>query len=265
MTSLRQYLRIWLASARYSMVRTMMFRFDFLMWSLVELFWMSVNVLLVQVIYKHTHEVAGWTEYQMLLLVGTSMLIQRLLMGFFWTNLFELGRNIRTGQLDFFIAQPGEPLFMVSTRKIDLDGLANVIPALAVIFYAMHRLGLHPGILGVGEYFLCVLCGLMINYGALLAIVSLTFWISSSQGVEGSYFTFFEFARLPREAFRGVYSMLFVYILPVVIVSNVPARALLGGLDWLHALWLFGSSVLWFSLSVFVFHRGLSRYTSASS
>jgi ABC-2 type transport system permease protein len=71
------YLRIWAASARYSIVRTMMFRGDFLLWSLVELFWMSTNVLTVSVIYDHTQSVAGWGKYEMLLLVGTSMLIQR--------------------------------------------------------------------------------------------------------------------------------------------------------------------------------------------
>src|SRR5690606_40365355 len=92
--SFLDYLRVWLACARYSVVRTMMFRFDFLMWSLVEFFWMSVNVLLVAIIYRHTDSIAGWSQYEMLLLIGTSMLMQRLLMGFFWTNLFEFGRNI---------------------------------------------------------------------------------------------------------------------------------------------------------------------------
>ena len=62
------YLRVWLACARYSIVRTMMFRFDFIMWALVEFFWMTVNVLLVSIIYRHTREIAGWTQYQMLLL-----------------------------------------------------------------------------------------------------------------------------------------------------------------------------------------------------
>jgi ABC-2 type transport system permease protein len=105
--TLLAYFRVWLACARYSVVRTMMFRFDFLMWALVELFWMGVNILLISVIYQHTEEIAGWTKYQMLLLVGTSMIVQRLLMGFFWSNLFELGRNIRSGHFDFFLAQPG--------------------------------------------------------------------------------------------------------------------------------------------------------------
>ena len=40
------YFKIWLAGARYSLVRTMMFRGDFFIWSLVELLWMGVNLLL---------------------------------------------------------------------------------------------------------------------------------------------------------------------------------------------------------------------------
>ena len=121
-----------------------MFRGDFLIWSLVELRWMTVNLLLVAVIYQHTSSIAGWSEYQMVLLVGTAMLIQRLLMGFFWSSLFELGRNIRNGNFDFFLAQPGHPLFMASTRKLDPDGLVNSFVAIAVVVYAARKLGLHP-------------------------------------------------------------------------------------------------------------------------
>ena len=55
----------------------------------------------------------------MMMLVGTSMLVQRLLMGFFWSSIFELGRNVRTGYFDFFLAQPGNVMFMATTRKLD--------------------------------------------------------------------------------------------------------------------------------------------------
>lgn len=259
------YLRVWLACARYSVVRTMMFRFDFIMWALVELFWMVVNVVLVSVIYQHTEEIAGWTKYEMLLLVGTSMIMQRLLMGFFWSNLFELGRNIRSGHFDFFLAQPGNPLFMVSTRKLDLDGLINVFIAVAVVVYSARQLHLHPHAIDIIGYLGLLLCGLFVQYGALLLIVSLTFWIVGSQGVEGSYFTLFEFSRLPREAFRGVSNIVFVWLLPVVVVSNVPARALSRGFDHHYIPWLLSITVLWVAAGAFVFQRGLRRYSSASS
>ncbi len=74
-----------------------------------------------------------------------------------------------------------------------------------------------------------------------------------------------EFSRLPREAFRGITSILFVWALPAVVVSNVPARVLIDGFDPLLALWLLAATAVWLSLGIFVFNRGLRRYASASS
>jgi ABC-2 type transport system permease protein len=259
------YLRVWLATARYSIIRTMMFRGDFFVWSLVELFWMGVNLMLVSVIYRHTDSIAGWNKYEMILLVGTSMLIQRFLMGFFWSSIYEMGRNVRTGNFDFFLAQPGNVMFMATTRKLDPDGLVNSLIAIAVVVYAVRQLGLHPGVVQIAVYFFLVLCGLAIHYSILVLSTSLVFWLTSAQGVEGGYFTLMEFSRLPREAFRGVTNMLFVWMLPVVVVSNAPARTLLHGFDWTWALWLFGLAAVWFGLAVWVFNRGIRRYASASS
>jgi ABC-2 type transport system permease protein len=259
------YARIWLSSARYSFVRMMMFRGDFFVWTLVELFWMSVNLLMVSVIYSHTDSVAGWSKYEMMLLVGTSMLIQRFLMGFFWSSIFEMGRNIRTGHFDFFLAQPGNVMFMATTRKLDPDSLLNSIVAMAVVGYSAQKLGLHPGVADVALYALLVLCGLVIHYSMLVLSISPAFWITSAQGIEGSYFTLSEFSRLPREAFHGIASVLFVWALPVVVVSNAPANTLIHGFDLRMIAWLLGITALWFGVTVFVFNRGLRRYSSASS
>jgi ABC-2 type transport system permease protein len=265
MDALSRYLRIWLASARYSLVRAMMFRGDLFIWALVELFWISVNVLMVAVVYSHTRSIAGWSEYEMLLLVGTSMLIQRFLMGFFWSGIFEMGRNVRSGAFDFVLAQPGDPLFMASTRKLELDGLLNSVVAGALVVYSVGKLGFHPGLADVVLYACMVACGVVIHYSALVLAMSLSFWITSSQGVEGSYFTLMEFSRLPREALSGVASLVFVWMLPVVIVSNAPARALLHGFQPSWAAGLCAATLLWFFLAVVVFRCGLRRYTSASS
>lgn len=262
------YLRIWFASARYSIIRTMMFRGDFIVWSLVELFWMTVNLLLISVIYRHTDSIAGWSEYEMMLLVGTSMLIQRFLMGFFWSSIFEMGRNVRSGHFDFFLAQPGNVMFMATTRKLDPDGLINSLVAAAVVIYAANQLGLQPGAGDIALYALMVFCGLVIHYSILVLSISMVFWLTSAHGVEGTYFTLTEFSRLPREAFKGIVTqVLFVWLLPVVVVSNAPARILLDRFahDWRWTLGPFLFAAVWFALAVFVFHRGLRRYASASS
>ncbi len=262
------YLRIWLASARYTVVRTMMFRGDFIVWALVELFWMTVNLLLISVIYRHTDSIAGWTKYEMMLLVGTSMLIQRFLMGFFWSSLFEMGRNVRSGYFDFFLAQPGNVMFMATTRKLDPDSLLNAVVAASVVVYSARQLGLDPSAGQIALYVGMLFCGLVIHYSILVLSISMVFWLTSAQGIEGTYFTLTEFSRLPREAFKSVVTqVLFVWLLPVVVISNAPARTLIDrfGHDWRWIAGPFVFAALWFALAVFVFHRGLRRYASASS
>ena len=265
MSAFSRYLRIWLASARYSLVRAMMFRGDLFIWALVELLWISVNVVMILVVYSHTSSVAGWSKYEMLLLAGTSMLIQRFLMGFFWSGIFEMGRNVRSGAFDFVLAQPGDPLFMASTRKLELDGLINSVVAAGLVVYSANKLGLHPGPADLALYASMLACGVVIHYSALVMSMSLSFWITSSQGVEGSYFTLMEFSRIPREAFKGFASAVFVWVLPVVVVSNAPARAVLHGFEPSWALGLCAATLAWFALAVAVFRCGLKRYTSASS
>ena len=262
---LTHYFRLWLTSARYSIMRTLMFRGDFFIWALVELFWMSVNLLMISVIYDHTKLVAGWSKYEMMLLVGTSMLIQRFLMGFFWSSIFEMGRNIRSGHFDFFLAQPGNVMFMATTRKIDPDSLINSVVAMAVVIYSARQLGLHPGAADLALYVLLVACGVVIHYSMLVLCITPAFWITSAQGIEGSYFTLSEFSRLPRQAFHGLANIAFVWVLPVVVVSNAPASTLLHGFDLKVVGWLLVITVVWFSLAVIFFHRGLRRYSSASS
>ena len=138
--------------------------------------------------------------------------------------------------------------------------------AAAVVIYAANQLGLNPGIADIALYLFMVICGIVIHYSILLLSISMVFWLTSAHGVEGTYFTLMEFSRLPREAFKSaVTRFLFVWALPVVVVSNTPARTLFSGFNAGLMLWLFVAAVAWFALAAFVFHRGLRRYASASS
>jgi len=97
-----------------------------------------------------------------------------------------MGRNVRTGYFDFYLAQPGNPLFMVSTRKLDPDGLANTFVAAAVIIYAATGLapsGHHRG----ASLPRADRLRLVVHYSLFLLTASTTFWIIKTEGIEGSY------------------------------------------------------------------------------
>lgn len=259
------YLRIWLASIRYSVVRTLMFRFDFFLWVLVDIAWMSVNLLLIEVLFQHTDAIAGWTKPEMQLLVGTSMLIMRMFIGLFFTNLFSVDRAVREGTFDFYLAQPGNPLFMVSTRKVDLDGVFNTLLAAGIVIYAVRQMEVSPSAGMIALYVFMVLCGLVIHYATVVILISFAFWIVRVQGLEGGYFSIFDLSRLPRRALGPIMDLVFVYIVPATIVSNFPAEVFRSGANLTNTVWLALVAAGWLAAAATFFHLGLRRYASASS
>lgn len=262
---LSRYFSVWFAQIRYSMVREMMFKVNFLIWLVTEMMWFSLQIIFVEVVYGHVEEVAGWSHYEMILLVGVNHWIQQLFQAFFMVNFFNLPELIRTGKLDFYLAQPMSPQFLVSTRLFEPGALINAALGLAIVGYAAFRLNLNITLSGVGLFALFSILGVMIHYSLLLTMVTLSFWIVRSQGLIYGYYNLFQISRLPRQAFKGSVRVIFTFALPMLLVANMPSEALLGRMDWrLLGLMIF-LALAFFMGTRELFNQGLRAYGSASS
>ena len=71
---------------------------------------------------------------------------------------------------------------------------------------------------------------------------------------------------MPDEAFQGLFKAIFTFAIPMLLVSNVPARVLTDKLDNINSiLLLLGMAVACFVVSELGWRASLRRYTSASS
>src|SRR5271154_5915517 len=168
MPPLARYARIWLAQIRYSTVREMMFKSNFILWIVVDLAWFAVLLSFIQFLFLQVRTVAGWNKWEMVLLVGTNQLVQQIFQTFLMINLTKLPELIRSGRLDFFLAQPAWVQFIVSTRGFEPGSVVNSLFALLVgaIAIAHLHLNLSGAVLLV---FPClVICGVLIHYSLLL-------------------------------------------------------------------------------------------------
>ncbi len=113
--------------------------------------------------------------------------------------------------------------------------------------------------------FLVALCvSLVVLYALLLAFSGLVFWSA------GFLFTWvfdglFQLARYPVGLYPGWTRFLLTWIIPVGIMTTIPAQALSGNLS---ITTLLGAVILALALltgATIIFQVGLRRYTSASS
>ena len=85
-------------------------------------------------------------------------------------------------------------------------------------------------------YFVALGFGVAIHYSIMLALAAVSFWIVRAQGLVYGYFNFLNIARYPDVIFPQLFRWVFGWVIPVVIVANIPARLLiksLGQPGWL--------------------------------
>ena len=261
-----RYLSLYAALWRNSVIRELGFKVNFLMWIVVEALWFALQLTFIGVLYLHTDHIATWTKWQVVALMGTSHLIQQLFTAIFLTNLTALSEHIRTGKLDFMLLLPVNTRFLISFRQVDLGGFVNAASALCVIGYALHRLGHPPGLAQFAGFAVLVVVGILIHYSLMLMLSATSFWTVRAQGIVWGYYNLFNIARLPDEAFRGPFKAVFTFVLPMLLVSNVPVKLLVDKLGSpLEILLLVTLAVLICITSEIIWRTALKRYTSASS
>jgi ABC-2 type transport system permease protein len=263
---LRRYAELYAALWKNSVTREMGFKANFLLWIVVELLWFALQITFFAVIYRHTERIGSWTQWQVVMLVGASHFIQQVFVALFLNNCVQLSEHVRTGRLDFMLLLPVNTRFLVSLRQVDLGSYVNAASALLVMIYAGRQLQLSPSLAQLVGFALLLVAGILIHYSLMFMLATISFWTVRAQGIVWSYYNLFNLARFPDEAFRGPFKVAFTYVLPVLLVVNVPVKLLVNKLGSpLELLLLAAMSLLLFCVSEWFWRLSLSRYTSASS
>lgn len=268
--------------ARNSLIRDMTFRSNFIIEAISSVVWMAMNLAFYLLVFfqieqnkaaGETADIAGWTKPEFLIFIATTMIINSVMQAFFMPNAQELSELVRTGGLDFALLKPIDTQFLVSLRKSKWSALGNLVVALALIAYALPRLAATPSLLSWLLYPVYLACGVAIMYSVMIALAATSIWLGRNQTLYDFWFYITNFSRYPMEIYGGnvlgdALRLTFTYLLPILVVINVPARVLAKPLlSEYAALALFALAATAVSLagSRWVFKKALASYRSASS
>ncbi len=247
------------------LAREMQFRANFLIRLVTEILWLGMQWVFLEVIYSNTPQVAGWNKWQMIALLGTIHLINQLFEAFFFDNCARLVDQIRLGELDFILLKPVDSQFMVSLRYTDFASMLNGLLGVVLVAYALGKLGVSVSLLGAALYLGLVLNGIAILYTMVFCLSAFTFWLGRSHNLFELYYQLGQFSRYPGEIYRWFLRAALLTVIPMLVVSNFPTKALFGSLPPGHAAAGFLLGAAFLGLTTVVWRLGLSRYRSASS
>jgi ABC-2 type transport system permease protein len=269
------YWRVFLTFARNSLVRDMTFRWNFIIEAVSSLAWMLMNLGFYALIFRYTAEIGrgtGWGQYEFFVFLSTTMFVNSVVQAFFMPNCEEFSELVRSGGLDFALLKPIDTQFLISLQKVDWSSLANFAFAAALLAFALAHLEYQPTLLAVLLYPLYVVCGVAILYSLMITLAATSIWLGQNQTLYDFWFYITNFSRYPMEIYQGPIGtplqQVFTFLIPVLVVVNVPARLLAKPLDaqnWPLAGFALLASVGSLAASRWVFLRAMSSYRSASS
>jgi ABC-2 type transport system permease protein len=181
------------------------------------------------------------------------------LTGIIFGNAGNVARIIASGDLDYYLALPADPLLHLLVSHMSMtdwgDLFFGVLLYLIAVPLAWQRL---PLFLGLTILVSTIFVGFSVIVG------SLTFWMGrADQLAERLRLSLLNFSLYPIDIFPGVARLLLYTLIPSAFVGSVPAQ-LLRTFDAGWFLRLIACALI-ISLSArWIFYRGLRRYESGN-
>jgi ABC-2 type transport system permease protein len=243
------------------------YRANFWISTLHALLNLSTGVLGVLVLFGQVKTVNGWNLASTLALLGVYLTVSALRGLFISPSLDALtgmDGEVWTGEFDFTLLRPLDVQFQASLRHWNPLALIDLALGLGVLVAAILQLGQALTPAALLAFLAALLTSMVALYAILLAFAGLVFWSP------GFLFTWvfdgvFQMARYPVGVYPGWLRLVLTWVIPVGIITSVPAQALSGSLPPSMLATSMILALVFLASATALFRTGLRRYASASS
>lgn len=260
---MRRHLRILGVQLRRSLLVAMQYRLNFLFEGLMACFWTVTAIVPLFVLFQDRKTIAGWAWNESLLVVACFTLLKGLLSGAIQPSLQAVVEAVRRGTLDFLLLKPADAQFLVSTANFELWRGSDALAGIAVLGYALMQFATFPPISGFLIAGLLLLGAVVILYSLWILVVALAFRFVKVDNLSFLFLSLYDAARWPSNVFRGVFSWLFTFVIPLALMTTYPALALLGRLTLRDLATALLVALVFAAVSRVAWQRSIKHYTSA--
>jgi len=264
-TSLTRHARLWRACFALALVRETQFRVNILTTVVIGLVQVGIGLIPILLLYSYTDEVRGWSQADVIVLLGMHGAMTGLLSMFVGRNMWAMTDYVTRGELDLLLIRPVNIQFHVTTRWIRPDQAFNVATGLIVAGVGIARGSATPGALDLVQATVVFLAGFVLVACVWSALSYMAFWTHSVSTVIMFFQDVMQAGRYPVTFFPGAMRVLLTAVVPLAFATTFPAQAITSGISW----WLMSGSVAFAIVAVallrLLWHFAIRRYSSASS
>ena len=241
------------------------YRSDFLFWSGMSLIWTVFNYFFVALLGSVTGDIAGWNVAELLVLLSIYSIFDSLTWSFFYPNMRDYTAAIFSGKLDYTLVRPMDTQFLIMVANNNFGHISRFIVGIGGLVWSLQHLPYAISGWNLMYMLVGLICSSVLLYSLWFMIASVAFWVEKLDSINDIVPSLRRLFQVPRQVFTGVSSVLLSVIVPLALVTTIPAELVLGRAEpgWVVYFVLFTLAAAigarWF------FNLSLKKYSGVGS
>ena len=264
--TLLKYFHLFVLFGKISMMNQIASRLTFVVAVIGKIIRSALLVVFFQALFLHVSSFAGWSFPEVLLLIAVYLTVEWAVLVTFHRNLaYWFPKTLLDGSFDFILTKPLSPLFYSSFRIVDWFDIVSVPPIVLLWVYVLSRFPWSLQVQDIVLFVVFLLLAILFYFALLLMIASTAFWTIHATGVGRFLENIFRAARYPTSSFRGVFRIVFLFVIPLGFVATLPVEVLLARSSWYSMSYMIVFVAFLLFLAIRFWRFALKHYSSASS
>jgi len=258
-------IRVSLLHLRIGVMNELQYRVNFALQVLQSLLAVATGLVVLWLVYSYTAELNGWSESELLALLGIQILMGGLIRALVQPNMLRLMDEVRDGKLDYALTKPVDAQVLVSVRQVEVWQAVDIVAGAVVLLVALTRLGGDLGPANLAVFAIALALGAVMIYCFWLVITTVSFWVVRMDHVNELWEGVFQTGRFPVGIYPGWLRFSVTFLVPIAFAVTVPAEAVTSRLDWQTFVLAAVFAVVLFAFTRWFWRFGLRNYTGASA
>lgn len=241
------------------------YRLNFFVQLLQSTVALVVGLVAIAIVYSHTESLGGWSQAQLLAVMGVHLLIGGVIRTFVAPNMRRLMEDVNDGNLDYALTRPADSQLMVSVRQFSIWSGIDIVMGAAVVTWSALAVDGAMGPVGLLGFVFVIGCGVVIVYSVWLAATTITFKIIRGDYVMQLLDGIYDAGRWPVSLYPTWLRLTLTFLVPLAFAVTVPAEVVADRFDASTIVWSLVVAAGFALVARLVWKRGIRNYSGASA
>ncbi|MDH3307583.1 MAG: ABC-2 family transporter protein [Acidimicrobiia bacterium] len=223
------------------------------------------GLVAIQLVFGFATDLAGWTEPELLAVLGVHILLGGVLATFILPNMFTFMFEVREGELDFALVRPVDSQMFISTRQLRFWNVVDIVVGIVVLGWAIDGLQGRMDTVTVVLFAFGLVCGALVLYSVWMVFTTTAFWLIDTDDMAQIITGLYDAGRWPIRVYPLWLQGALTVVVPLGVAITVPAEALTDRLTVGRLLTLVAVTMVAVIASRAYWLFGVKNYSGASA